>query len=239
MIEKISTLLAGTQPNWMSRVNARSGNVGNPESEMKKLMGEPLPKTLEPSELSPEMRALFATYGMLQKIKKKLEWMSQKKGSKIIPAKNTIACVDAEDNIYMGVGFLEKYKDEEDIVAGIMAHEWGHMMSELAPGTDLSHMSWDQMFEMRREEEANADAFAGKALFQMGYEIEKMARFIEAFGKIDRKTETQKYHSPKVRAEILRQAYSAQRNAVDQIKKIFGDRHGIIDPSKSRLIAIA
>lgn len=241
MIDKISTLLAQLPPNWMSRITARSGQVGNPESELRKLMGEPIPKPVDLKDLPPHLRALFATYGMLQKIKKKLEWVSRRKGNKIIPAKNTIACVDADDNLYMGVDFLEANHENEDLIAGIMAHEWGHILSEIAPGTDFSHLSWDELFELRREEEAAADAFAGKALYLMGYQIEQMAKFFKQMEEIDKKVNSQKYHSPKVREEILRQAYQAQVRAVEQIDKLFGANKasGFVNPSTTRLIAVA
>lgn len=244
MIDKISTVLAQLPPNWMSRVTSRSGQVGNPESELRKLMGEPLPKPVDLEDLSPELKALFATFGMLQKIKKKLEWISRRKGNKIIPAKNTVACVDADDNIYMGVDFLEQHHKDEDLIAGIMAHEWGHMMSEIAPGTDFSHLSWDELFEIRREEEAAADAFAGKALYQMNYEIDKLIEFFKNKDMIDKKINKKvtnfKYHPPEVREAIIRYAYNAQVKAVEQINKIFGNKEsGVVDPSKSRLIAVA
>lgn len=234
MIDKISTVLSQLPPNWLSRVTARSGQVGNPESEMRKLLGEPLPRPVDPKDLSPELAALFAAYGMLQKIKRKLEWVSRRRGNKIIPAENTIACVDDEDNIYMGVDFLEKNIDNEALIAGIMGHEWGHMLSELAPGTDLSHLNWDELFELRREEEGAADAFAGRALYLMGYEIDKMIAFFKNMEKIDKKVNTHKYHPPKVREEILRQAYQAQVRAVEQINKLFGSRSAdIVNPAKS------
>lgn len=240
MIDKISTMLAQLPPNWMSRVTARAGQVGNPESELRKLMGDPLPTPLDPRDLPPELAALFATFGMLQKIKKKLEWISRRKGNKIIPAKNTIACIDADDNIYMGVDFLAEHKDDEDLIAGVMAHEWGHMLSEIAPGTDFSHLSWDELFEIRREEEAAADAFAGTALYQMNYKIDNMIVFFKDKEEVDRKLANQKYHSPIVREEIIRQAYQAQVRAVEQIDKLFGSKtSGVINPQKSTLIGIA
>ena len=240
MIEKISTLLAQLPPNWMNRVSGRAGMASAPEAEIRKLLGEPLPKALDPNELPAGLKALFAAYGMLQKIKKKLEWISRRKGGNIIPAKNTVACVDEDDNIYMGVEFLEKFKDQEDVVAGIMAHEWGHMMSELVPGEDLSHLNWDELLEVRRDEEAAADAFAGKALYQMGYEIDAMADFIKSMAKYDKKAKSHKYHSPALRAEILRQAYESQKRLAEQIDKMFGSKNtGFINPKNSRLIAVA
>ena len=240
MIEKISASLAQLQPNWLSRVAARSGQAGSPEAELRKLLGEPLPKTIDPRDLPRDLAALFAAYGMLEKIKKKLEWISRRKGGKIIPAENTIACVDDEDNIYMGVGFLKKHKDDEEVIAGVMAHEWGHMISELEPGMDLSHLSWDQMFDVRKDEEAAADAFAGRALYLMGYEIEKLIEFFKNIEKIDKNSKNQKYHSAEIRGMIIREAFKAQIRAINQMQKLFGSQStGFADQTKSRLIAVA
>lgn len=235
MIEKLNTILAQLPPNWLGRVSGGAGP--SPEAELRKMLGEPLPKTIDPKDLPKELGELFATYGMLQNIKRKLEWVSRRKGKKIIPAKNTIACVDEDDNLYMGVDFLKKYKDDEDLIAGIMAHEWGHMMSELAPGADLSHLNWDELFEVRREEEAAADAFAGRALFQMGYQIEQMVNFLKQIADIDKKANTHKYHSAETRAAILHAAFDAQREAIRQLRNLFGSAN-IVDPSTSRLIAV-
>lgn len=239
MIEKINTVLSQLPPNWLTRVTARPSHAPSPETELRKIFGEPLPKALDPKDLPHELAELFTAFGMLARIKKKLEWISRRRGGKIIPAKNTVACVDADDNLYMGVEFLEKHHANEDLVAGIMAHEWGHMLSQLEPGTDLSHLNWDELFNIRRDEEAAADAFAGRALFQMGYEIENMIKFLEDLDKIDKKSKTNKYHSAAVRAEIIRRAFEVQKHAVERIKKLFGERSGIIDPSTTRLIAVA
>lgn len=239
VIEKINTILSQMPPNWMSRVNARSGQVGNPEAELRKLLGEPLPQILHLRDLPRDLQALFGMYGKLQNIKKKLEWISRRKGGNIVPAKNTIACIDAEDNLYMGIDFLEKHQDDDDLVAGIMAHEWGHLMSELVPGQDLSHLSWDELIDVRKEEESAADAFAGRALFQMGYEVDQMVVFLENLEKIEKNVKTQKYYDAATRAAILKGAYLAQKNALRQLQKLFGERSKIIDPSKSRLIAVA
>lgn len=237
MIDKISTILAQLPPNWMSRVTARSGQVGSPEAEMRKLLGEPLPQALKLRDLPRDLQALFGARGMLQRIKRKLEWISRRRGGKIIPARNTIACVDEQDNIYMGVDFIKKYSDNEDVIAGIMAHEWGHMLSELAPGTDLSHLNWDQMHELRRDEEGAADAFSGRAVYQLGYDIEKVVKFIESLDKVDKKVQTQKYHDTGTRVAILREACKAQKKVVEQIRKLFGDK-AADDPERSRLIAV-
>lgn len=240
MVDKINTIMSQMPSSTlMSKVAARSGQVGSPEAELRKLLGEPVPKAVDPKNLPRELQALFATYGMLQKIKKKLEWISKRKGGKIIPAENTIACIDGDDNLYMGVDFLLDNKNDEDLIAGIMSHEWGHLQSELTPGMDLSHLSWDDMHAVRREEEANADAFAGRSLYQMGYEVDQMIAFLENFTKIDKSVATQKYHSPQVRTEILRQAYAAQKRAMEQLNKMFGKSMGFINPVTSRLIAIA
>lgn len=238
MIERITTTLANLPPAWMSRIVAGSGNLGQSE-ELKKLLGEPIPKIVNPNDLPRELKALFAAYGLLQRIRKKLAFLTRKRGKMILPAKNTISCVDEEENVYVGVDFLAAFKGEEDIIAGVMAHEWGHMISELPPGTDFSHLTWDDLFEIRREEEAAADAFAGRALQKMGYEVERMVMFLKNLEKLDKKLATHKYHPPEVRAEIVRQAFLAEARVAEAAKKlVFSPYSGYKNPNASQLIAI-
>ncbi|MBU4485039.1 hypothetical protein KKA47_06435 [bacterium] len=222
MIEKISTIISQLPPNWMSRVIATSGNIGNSD-EIRKLLGEPLPKVVNLNELPPEVQTFFAVYGMLERIRKRLKSLTGKKGKKILPAKNTIASVDEEENIYVGVEFLERYKDEEgfeDLLAGILAHEWGHMMSDLPKGVDWSNLNWNELLELRRSEEAKADAWAGRLLFKMGKSVKKMIKFIGDINQ-NKKIKTHKYHSPETRKEIIKQAYEQELRQSEWAKKLF------------------
>jgi hypothetical protein len=237
MIEKLNTILTQLPPNWLSRVTSGRGEPG--EAAIRKLLGEPIPPEVPFSALPPEIKALFSIRGMLERIKKKLEWISRKRGGRLVPAKNTIACVDSEDNVYIGVDFLKRFHTEEDLIAGIMAHEWGHMLSEIPPGTDLSHLSWDEIMRLRRDEELAADAFAGRAIFQMGYDVERMIAFLDELEKMGRALKTEKYYSAEIRGAVLRRAFELQKEAAEEISRLFGSGDGIIDPKGTRLIAIA
>lgn len=219
-VEKIQTNLAGLPPPWMKR--AEAGGVPTPtETAIRKMLGEPLPRVVDPASLPPEIANLFAQFGVLRRIQRKLATLSRRPGGAVVPAKGTIACVDDDDNIYMGVEFLESHHSEEDLIAGIMAHEWGHIVSELPRNSNWSHVSWDELFAIRREEESFADAYAGRMLYKMGYAVTRFANFLEELRKFENRLQTHKYHNPFLRAEIVRQAFAAEMRAAESARKLF------------------
>ena len=221
-IDKISATLSQLPPLWMSRIVAAGGNIGN-STEIKKILGEPIPELANPKEIPSEVAEMFTKGGMLERIRKKLALISRKRGGKILPAKNTIAAVDEDDNVYVGVDFLAKFGNDEDLFAAILAHEWGHMMSDLPKGVDWSHLSWERIFEMRRGEEADADGFAGRALFLMGYEPDRMMEFLKLMDEKRKKTKipVHKYYNTATRIEILKQSYAAEKRAMEVAKRLF------------------
>lgn len=221
-IEKVNMQLSGLPPTWMSRVVSGSGAFGN-YAEIKKILGEPIPQLVDATKLPPDIAKYFAPMGMLNRIKRKLSLLTRKKGGKILPARNTIASVDEDDNIYVGVDFLEKHGEDEALIAGILAHEWGHMLSDLPKGIDWSHLNWDELFAIRRDEEGDADGFAGRAMFLMGYSPEDMIAFLKDNDDKRKKKNlpSHKYHNHATRAAILRESYEAERRAMEVAKKIF------------------
>jgi len=220
-IDKISSATTSLPPTWMSRIVAAGGHVGN-ATEIKKLLGEPIPQIIDPNRLPPHIAEMFEPGGILDRMRRKLALISRKRGRKIIPARNTIASVDEEDNLYVGVDFLEKFGDNEALIAAILAHEWGHMMSDLPRGVDWSHLSWDQLHAIRREEEADADGFAGRALFLMGYPPDAMVKFLKDIDKKrDKSIPCHKYHNTPTRVEILKQSYEAEKRAMEVARRLF------------------
>lgn len=220
----------------MKSSSAGTGSVQ--QRDMRKLMGEPLPAIVDPDSLPPELAALFAAYGLLERIRKKLALLSRKKGNTIFPAIGTIACVDADDNLYVGVEFLAKFHKDENLVAGILAHEWGHIVSELDPNTDFAHLNWDQLFELRRDEERKADAFAGRTLYRMGYSPESMIQFLVNLEK-KVKLKSHKYDTAETRAAIIKEAFISELKNSQLTQKLFGDQNGYKQPNSSILIATA
>lgn len=236
-IEKINTNLLGLPPAWISRAVSRSSAMGNAD-EIKKILGEPIPQLVNPSQLSPKIAKFFETGGLLDRLRKKLSIFSRKKGGKMLPARNTIAAVDEDDNVYVGVDFLEQFGDDEQLIAGILAHEWGHMMSDLPRNMDWSRFTWDQLHAMRRDEEGDADAFAGRALFLLGSSVEPMIAFLT---EIERRKEeknlvSHKYHHLVTRVAILREAYEAEKRALETAKRIFLTQSSGNAPKIGRII---
>lgn len=239
-IKKVPSATVGLPPLWMARVIATAGNVGNTEEIRKKfriLLGEPKPKEVDLDSVPPEIAALFTQGGLLQRIRKKLENITKKPAKRIAAARGRVACVDEDDVVYVGVDFLEKFKDREHLVAGILAHEWGHMVSNLPPENELDNMTLDQILEFRREEEAGADAFAGRALYLMGYSVEDMVAFLKNLEKIEKKIKSKKYHPVDIREEILKEAFKAQEKQEEAARRLLVTAHlGFSHAVKSKLI---
>lgn len=221
-IERIGSSLIKLPPHWLSQISARSGNIGN-SSEIRKILGEPIPRVLDLKTLPPEIAAYFAKNGLLERLRKKLALISRKRGGKILPASNTIAAVDEDDNLYVGVEFLEQFGEDEALIAGILAHEWGHMLSDRPKGMNWSRFTWEELFDFRRTEEADADGFAGRALFLMGYKPDSAIEFLK---KVDAKRKRLKlphvkYHNTATRTAIFKAAWEAERRAMDFAKRLF------------------
>lgn len=213
----------------MSRV--QPGRAMGNATEIRKLLGEPIPQLVDPRTLPPALAAMFGESGVLERLRRKLAILSRKKGGQIFPARNVIASVDEEDNLYIGVDFLAQFGADENLLAGILAHEWGHMMSDLPRGVDWSHLTYDELYALRRDEESYADGFAGRALFLLGYTPEPMMHFLEAIGRKKKKEREplpdHKYHNTATRVEILKQSFAAAQRAMDFARRLFfGGRGG-------------
>lgn len=234
-----SNTSGGAQTNLLRPVRWGGGDGTGQVSG--KHFGEPIPKIVDISR-DPAMIALFSRVGMIPRIQNKLNVLSRKRG-KIVPAKGTVAsalnsCEETnfEDVVFAGVDFLKEYKSQEETIAGVLSHEWGHLVRDYKEGMNPDDFSWEEIFGIRKDEEAAADAYSGKMLFLMGYSPEGMIKFLN---KVQKK-ECHKYHSPATRAAIIRAAYESARrfrnqaaNLSSAIKPVFSN------PFTQRLIAVA
>lgn len=240
MIKKVPSATVGLPPLWMARVIATTGNLGNTveiKKKFKKLLGEAKPQELDLDSVPPEIAALFTEKGLLQRIRKKLENITKRPAKRLAATKGRVACVDEDDVVYVGVDFLEKYKNREDLVAGILAHEWGHIVSNLPPESELDNMTLDELLAFSREEEAGADGFAGRALYLMGYSVDDMVEFLNNLEKIQKKIKSKKYHPADIREAILKEAFSAQKRSEETARRLLVTAHlGFSHAAKSKLI---
>ncbi len=238
-VDKLSLQTGSPMSNLLPRVTWGGGGSTAPVSS--KHFGEAIPDIADIRN-NPVLMNLFSRLGMLYRLQKKLNVLSRK-NARIVPAKKTIACAlrgceetDGQDVVFAGVEFLEDHQHEEATVAGVVAHEYGHLLSDWNKGLNPDDFSWEEIFEMRKEEEAAADGYAGKMLYQMGYKPEGMIQFLN---KIQKK-ECHKYHSPATREAIIRRAFEDTRRKQNQmvnLKSMF--REISSNPFTQRLIAVA
>lgn len=186
-----------------------------------KSIGETPPKVVPLESLTSSLAALFARSGKVSVLKRKLNRLRRKK-CKVVPAKGTVACIDDNDLVYIGVDFLEEilreYPDDwDEILAGVMSHEWGHASAERPKPEDLEQMNWNQIFAERRSHEVFADEMSGKLLSLMGYSPEPMIKFLTS----KKDTHNLKYHDQKTRVDIIRKGFKQEERKKELAKDLF------------------
>lgn len=248
-IDQISLSSGGFSNPLISRVFG--GGRGAATEAVRKSFGEPIPKMVDIRN-SAFLMALFSQLGVLGRLQRKLSILSRKRG-RLVPAKGTVACALAaseetghEDLVFVGVEFASEYHEEEETLAGVLAHEWGHLVSEFPKGMDPDRMSWEEIFALRKEEEAAADSFAGKMLHLMRYSPEGLIRFLSTPGTHSRNEhfsgkESSKYHSVATRARIVRASHENAERQERQTRNLgmLFKPGSASNPFGARLIAVA
>ncbi len=218
MIPRVETGL-GKLNSWM-RTATPIGSPSSQTSEVaKKSIGEVPPQIVEASKF-PQLSAMLAQYGIISVLRRKLMTLSGQ-DARIVLAKNTVGAADNKGLVYLGVEFLQEMMHDpafSAILAGVMAHEWGHLKSSLKKYGNLDQLTWDEIFEIRREEEAFADSFAGRNLPLMGYSVEPLVEFLM---KDKDRLGSHKYFNPEIRASILRRAAQASQDRQNFSQKLF------------------
>ncbi len=181
-----------------------------------KTIGETPPIPVNASELG-ALAALFSKGGMVSKLQRRLNKLKNKK-CRVTAARGTIACVDGNDLVYLGVEFLEEYQGQEDVIAGVMAHEWGHSCAEKPDKKVVETLNWDQIFDLRKSHEVLADEISGRMLALMGYKPDGLIKFLtEKLGD----THNLKYHDKKTRAEIILNGYREEERKIKLANELF------------------
>lgn len=216
-------------PPWLKR-NSSVSKTTTEGKAAPKTLGE-VPPVIEPVENHPDLIELFTHYGLLQKLRRKLKQLTGQ-DAKIVLAKNTVAAADNRGAVYIGVEFLRKNRHKEALIAGVLAHEWGHLISNLSQLGSLDHLSWDEIFHLRREEEASADAFCGRMLAMMDKGPEEICQFLK---NACNDSDTVKYYAAPIREAIICEAYQRHHNRKELTRKFFPKRT-YNNPYTSRLI---
>lgn len=240
-IEKLSMLSSGLS-SWLNSRVAVQGRGSDPASGVRKNnFGEPLPKLVDISN-DPFLTALFSQQGSAERIRKRLMMLSRKRGV-LVPARGIIASAlsvpqgsEEENQVFVGVEFLAEYHKKEDTLAGVLAHEWGHLVSEYPFGLNPDEMTLQEGFDLRKEEEARADAHAGEMLYHMNYSPEGLIEFLSKQKICE---ETAKYHGVVTRAAIIRAAFEDTRRRETQTRNFFSSQKSTYsNPFTAKLIGV-
>ena len=181
-----------------------------------KSIGETPPRIVSLADIG-TLAALFSKGGVVSKLKRRLNKLKGKK-CRVTPAKGTIACVDSNDLVYLGVEFLEECQNDEEILAGVMAHEWGHACAHKPVQQQLDAMNWEEIFSLRREHETLADEISGRLMALMEYDPTK---FIEFLKRKTGGTHNLKYHDAETRAQIVLNGFTQEKNKIKLAQDLF------------------
>jgi len=193
-----------------------------------KSLGETPPVILSLDQIG-ELAQFFMPTGLLGRLRKRLNYLKNKKCT-IVAADGTTACIDDEDVVYVGVGFIKKYlvdkdgKDEdgqdrgEETVAGVLAHEWGHSCAVKPKKGEIQKLNWNEIFELRRAHETLADEISGRLLYMMGYSTKGIVNFLTK-GKED--THNLKYHNPEIRAQVINYGFETEKRKAGLARQLF------------------
>jgi hypothetical protein len=218
---------------------SRGGDTGAVKAPPKSF-GEKPPKALDITK-DPFLMSLWSARGLIGRLGKKIRDASKKRG-KIIPAADITAMAmphipdkQEGDVVFLGTDFVLENLDRVDAIAGVLCHEWGHLVSEFLHGHNPEELNFDEINGLRREEEGYADAYAGRLLYLIGH---KPFALIEHLAERSCGHTTDKYHDMETRAAIIIRSYAEQIRMQEQGAKFFA-REGESSIHTSRIIAVA
>lgn len=198
------------------RAGGQSQQVGQ------KSFGEKPPKQADISR-DPELMQLFSQRGLVGWLEEKIKRGSRHPG-KIVPAEDITAMAMPEipgkqegNLVFLGVDFARQNQDNPDKLAGVLSHEWGHLISDFLSGLDANDLDWGQVHELRREEESYADAYAGRLLYLIGHKPDGLIEHLKEHSC----GHSAKYFNLATRIEIILRAYQAQAAKQELAAKIF------------------
>lgn len=132
-------------------------------------------------------------------------------------ADGTIAMIDKNGMIMVGIRFLMKFKDNFPVLVGAIGHEIGHRPRRWAEYKKAKPLNMTELQKLCRYEETRADLFAGRALAELGMSCEPMIRFLKDMEEGPHP----EYFPAKMRADVIRTGYKEQASKVKIRKNLW------------------
>lgn len=171
-----------------------------------KSLGDVTPVAVSMGQI-PALAALFSQSGKVGRLARRLNYLKNKK-CRVVPAKGTIACIDDEDVVYVGIDFLREHLEDDEVLAGVLAHEWGHACARKPRQSDLNKMPWDEIFKLRKAHEVLADYTAGRLLALLGLTPRGIVDFLK---REQKGPESAKYYDADTRGKIILSGFKREK----------------------------
>lgn len=195
-------------PQWVGSSHKSAVIQAVGEQVQDSLFGKKKPPTLDEEEF-PEVKM---TLGMLNGYRRKFASIigDPESDYSLQLADGTIAMIDSHGTIFLGIKFLRQFKDNPEVLVGVLAHEIGHRPQRWNEYKEKQKLKPSELESLCRYEETRADLFAGRALAEVGMNCEPMINFLEVIEEGPHP----EYFPADLRAEIIREGFNEQSNKV-------------------------
>lgn len=169
------------------------------------LLGGRKPKVVDDDSREAEERLAF----LVAWVKKLARFAGDEEGDyRVCFARDTIAMIDQQGLIYVGVDFLRGADDA--LVVGVLAHEVGHRPKRWARYRAEGPRTKEELHKLCRLEETRADHFAGRALGAFGLDAAPLCRLLLSL-EDPRRSGQHTYFPAKLRVEVIEEGFADER----------------------------
>lgn len=182
------------------------------------LFGRTPPRVLDKKKHPKVGKAMKKLDGLVDQISESLGQSPETFDLQLAEGKN--AMVGRDGTLFVGLELLEEKPDDDDFWVAVMGHEIGHQPWTWPQG-NFSHLTRAQLNHLSREEEAKADAFAGRVLADLGADPDALCRFLLKAEKFEGGKLPATYYPAQMRAEIIRKAFIARRATTKRVAASF------------------
>ena len=179
------------------------------------LFGKRKPPGLDPDDF-PETKEILA---LLNTYRRKFAMMAgdAEDEYRLQLADGTIAMIDGQGTIFIGIRFLMQFKNNPEVLIGALAHEIGHRPQRWNEYKTKKTLTKIELESLCRYEETRADLFAGRALAEVNLNCDPVITFLQ---NIEEGPHPE-YFPASLRGEVIKEGYNEQKTKAIVRKKLW------------------